>query len=57
MNALGPHAVYIVGAYAGVGLVTMSLIIWVYLNSKKQKARLADLHARGYTRRSENQKG
>ncbi len=53
MIDLGPHAVYIVSAYAGVAIVTFGLIAWVLLNSKKQQSRLADLDARGVKRRSQ----
>lgn len=54
MIDLGPHAIYIISSYAGVTVVTLGLITWVLLNSKKQQARLADLDARGIKRRSQS---
>lgn len=53
MIDLGPHAIFIISAYSGVTIVTLGLILWVLLNSKKQQSRLADLDARGFKRRSE----
>ena len=55
MIDLGPHAIFIVSAYIGVLVVTGLLIIWVWANAKKQKARLADLDARGIVRRSQHE--
>ncbi len=54
MIDLGPHTIYIVGAYVGVAIVTFGLIAFVLLNSKKQQARLSDLDARGVKRRSQS---
>jgi heme exporter protein D len=49
---LGPHATYIIGAYAGVIVLTVALIFYVAWNSRRVKAKLADLEARGIRRRS-----
>ena len=49
---LGPHAVFIVGAYAVALLIVAALIAWIALDSRRQKRTLADLEARGVTRRS-----
>jgi len=50
---LGPYAAFIVGAY-GVTLLIMSMIItWIWLDQRQQTKTLADLEARGITRRSE----
>ena len=50
---LGPHAVFIIWAYVGVGIVTLGLIGWVWWQSRTVKARLAALEAKGIRRRSE----
>ncbi len=53
MIDLGPHANFIVSAYAGVTLVVSILIVWTWMASRRQKKRLADLEARGIRRRSD----
>jgi heme exporter protein D len=50
---LGPHADFIVGAYAFATLVVAGMIGWVVADHRRQTRRLADLEARGLTRRSE----
>ena len=49
---LGPYAGFIVAAY-GVALATVAaLIVWVVADHRTQVRVLADLEARGITRRS-----
>jgi len=50
---LGPHADFIVVAYAVAAAVVAALIAWVLLDHRAQKLVLADLETRGTTRRSE----
>jgi heme exporter protein D len=50
---LGPHAAFIVGAYAVAGLIVAAMIAWVLIDHRRQARILADLEARGVTRRSE----
>ena len=50
---LGPHAAFIVSAYAAAVIVIGGLIAWVALDYRAQRRKLADLEARGVTRRSE----
>ena len=50
---LGPHAVFIVTAYAAAVLVVGALIGWVLLDYRAQKHILEDLETRGVMRRSE----
>lgn len=52
MIDLGPHAVFIGSAYAGVALVVAGLIARVAFDSARQKTRLARLEAMGIKRRS-----
>ncbi len=49
---LGPHAAFVVAAYATAALVVGALIVWVLLDYRAQKRRLDELEARGLTRRS-----
>jgi heme exporter protein D len=49
---LGPHADFIVAAYAAAALVVLALIAWVVLDHRAQKRSLARLEARGVSRRS-----
>jgi heme exporter protein D len=50
---LGPHADFIVTAYAVAIVVVTALIAWVGLDHRAQARALADLEARGTLRRSE----
>ena len=50
---LGPHAAFIVAAYAAAVLVLGGLIVWVLLDYRTQRRKLADLEALGGGRRSE----
>ena len=50
---LGPHAGFIVAAYAVAVLVVAALIGWVALDHRAQRRRLARLEAHGVTRRSD----
>jgi len=49
---LGPHAVFIIGAYAVAFLIVAVLVAWIALDNRRQKRILADLEARGITRRT-----
>jgi heme exporter protein D len=50
---LGPHAAFIWSAYGAVALVLAGLIAWLVLDGREQQRRLADLAARGVSRRSD----
>ncbi|CAL8980115.1 hypothetical protein RHODGE_RHODGE_02052 [Rhodoplanes serenus] len=50
--ALGPHAVFIVAVYALAFTVVMMLVVWVWIDHRRQRRLLADLEARGVRRRS-----
>jgi heme exporter protein D len=50
---LGPHAAFIVAAYAVAVLVVAALIGWNVLDHRAQKRKLDALEARGVTRRSD----
>ncbi len=52
MIELGQHAQYIVGAWSGVTLVTLGLILWTLRDAANQKRRLEELESRGVRRRS-----
>jgi heme exporter protein D len=49
---LGPHADFIVAAYAVTVFVVALLIAWVVLDYSAQRRVLGDLEERGVTRRS-----
>ena len=49
---LGPHADFIVAAYAVAALVVLGLIVWVEIDNRMQRRKLARLAAQGVTRRS-----
>ena len=50
---LGPHAAFIVAAYAAAVAVLGGLTAWVLFDYRAQRRKLADLEARGVSRRSE----
>jgi heme exporter protein D len=50
---LGPHAAFIVAAYAVAVMVIAALIAWVAIDHRAQRRRLANLEAHGVTRRSD----
>ena len=50
---LGPHAAFIVGAYTVAASVIAGMIAWIWLDYRRQLRLLADLEARGVTRRSD----
>jgi heme exporter protein D len=52
---LGPHADFIVAAYAVAALVLVAMVGWVILDYRTQKQKLAQLENQGVTRRSERQ--
>jgi heme exporter protein D len=49
---LGPHAGFIVSAYAVAILIVGAMIAWVMIDQRRQRRILDDLEARGITRRS-----
>lgn len=49
---LGPHAGFIESAYGIAVMIVAGLIAWVVLDRRQQSRSLADLEARGVTRRS-----
>jgi hypothetical protein len=44
--------IFIVWAYAGIGIGTLGLIGWVWLSARRVDARLKTLEAQGIRRRS-----
>jgi heme exporter protein D len=52
---LGPHAAFIIAAYAAALAVVTGLISWVIADHAAQRRLLADLEARGVTRRSDTE--
>ena len=52
---LGPHAAFIVAAYAAALAVVIGLICWVIADHAAQRRLLAELEARGVTRRSDKE--
>jgi heme exporter protein D len=49
---LGPHAGFIVTAYAVAGTVVAGLIAWIVVDHRAQTRSLEDLDRSGVTRRS-----
>ena len=51
--SLGPHADFIVAAYAVTLFVVAALIVWVVLDYSAQRRVLGDFEGRGMTRQSQ----
>jgi heme exporter protein D len=51
---LGPHAAFIWSSYGVTAVMLAGLIAWLVLDGRTQERRLADLAARGVTRRSDS---
>jgi heme exporter protein D len=49
---LGPHAAFILSAYAAMTLIVAGLIAWVLYDGRRQERALGELEARGLKRRS-----
>ena len=49
---LGPHADFIISAYAVAVLIIGAMVAWVLIDHRRQTRILADLEERGVTRRS-----
>ncbi len=49
---LGPHATFIVAAYAAAVIVLAVTLAWVWLDYRAQQRVLRDLERQGVTRRS-----
>ena len=56
-SSLGPHAAFIVAAYAVAALTVAGLIDWIWIDHRAQKRRLALLEMGGVTRRSDRAAG
>ncbi len=54
---LGPHMTFIVSAYGVAALIVAAMIAWVMFDHRRQLRMLAELEARGITRRSERRNG
>jgi len=52
MPDLGPHAAFIIAAYAVTFLAVAALAFFVVEDDRKQRRSLAELEQRGITRRS-----
>jgi heme exporter protein D len=52
MMDLGPHAFFIVASYAVAAGIVLALIAWIVIDYRTQRRALAELEARGVTRRA-----
>jgi heme exporter protein D len=52
MSSLGPHADFIITAYAAAVFILIALIAWVWADYQSQRRVLNDLEQRGIKRRS-----
>jgi heme exporter protein D len=52
MAALGDHGGFILAAYLAAVVVLAGLVVWIVLDGRILRRRLADLESRGIRRRS-----
>jgi heme exporter protein D len=52
MLDLGPHAVFIWGAYGITAAAVTALAVWIVQDERRQMRRIAELEAKGLRRRS-----
>ncbi|BCP55731.1 heme exporter protein D [Kaistia sp. 32K] len=52
IEALGPHAGFILAAYGVTIVIILALFAWIVLDGRHLRRQLADLEARGIRRRS-----
>jgi heme exporter protein D len=50
---LGPHSAFIVAAYSVAILIVAAMIVWVFVDRRRQMRILSELESRGLTRRSD----
>jgi heme exporter protein D len=50
---LGPHAGFIVAAYAAAAIVVSALVLWVFSDYRSLERSIAELESRGAKRRSD----
>jgi heme exporter protein D len=53
---MGPHAGFIVAAYAVATIVVAALIVWIIADHRAQRRILADLEKHGVARRSDRRR-
>lgn len=41
--ALGPHASFVIASYGAAGVIALVLALWVMIDHRRQRARLAQL--------------
>lgn len=49
---MGANAGFIIAAYGAAAIVVLLLVAWVVIDFRRQKRALAELEARGITRRA-----
>lgn len=56
LSILGPHAGFIIVAYAVFFAAVAGLVVWIVVDGRRLARQLADLEARGIRRRSDETK-
>ena len=57
MIEAGIHQGFILAAYLLAAVVLIGMVVWIVLDGRSQRARLAELEARGVRRRSAGKAG
>jgi heme exporter protein D len=52
IEALGPHAGFILAAYAASALIVLAVLGWILVDGVSLRRQMRDLEARGIRRRS-----
>jgi heme exporter protein D len=57
MMDLGPHAGFIVAAYAAAAIIVSALVLWVFADYRSLVRSIAELEARGSKKRGTKRRG
>ena len=57
MMDLGPHAGFIVAAYAAAAIIVSALVLWVFADYRSLVRSIAELEARGSKKRGTKKRG
>lgn len=52
MSGFGPHAAFVAAAYLAAAAIVLALVLWIAIDGRRVRRRIAALEAAGVRRRS-----
>jgi heme exporter protein D len=52
VNGFGPHAAFVAAAYLAAAAIVIGLVLWILIDGRRLRRRIAALEAAGARRRS-----